>query len=91
LNHLGNWEVKSKNSSGFKVTVDVAMDVQLNNAVSNLPIPLKRIIYKITITDMNGFKYTFGNTMDAIEFTRGPRGNYFKGNNEDITANAWYL
>ena len=91
LNHEGNWVVKSKNSSGFRITVDVATDVQLNNAVANLPISLKRIIYKITITDLNGFKYTFGNTMDAIEFTRGPRGNYFKGNNEDITANAWYL
>jgi RHS repeat-associated protein len=93
LNHLGNWEVKSKNSSGFKVTVDVATDVQLKNAADPLyyKISLKRIIYKITITDMNGFKYTFGNTMDAIEFTRGARGNYFKSNNEDITANAWYL
>jgi RHS repeat-associated protein len=91
LNHEGNWVVKSKNSSGFKITVDVATDVILNNAVSNLPISLKRIIYKITITDMNGFKYTFGNTMDAIEFTRGPRGSYNHANNEDITANAWYL
>jgi RHS repeat-associated protein len=91
LNHEGNWVVKSKNSSGYKITVDVATDVQLNNAVANLPISLKRIIYKITITDMNGFKYTFGNTMNAIEFTRGPRGSYNHANNEDITANAWYL
>ena len=92
LNHLGNWEVKSKNSSGFKITVDVGIDKELKNWADPLyKITLKRIIYKITITDMNGFKYTFGDNMDAVEFTRGARGNYWKGNNEDITANAWYL
>ena len=95
LNHEGKWIVKSKNSAGFKISVEVGIDKELVNVASQeapgASINLKRIIYKITITDMKGFKYTFGNTMDAIEFTRGSRGNYNHINNEDITANAWYL
>lgn len=90
LNHLGNWVVKSKNSSGFKVTVDVGIDQDLVNGTRRLTI--NRIIYKITITDMNGYKYTFGNTMDAIEFSRSARPastSFF--NNEDVIANVWYL
>jgi RHS repeat-associated protein len=93
LNHEGKWVVKSKSMTGYKVTVDVATDQELISVLNiGDRITLSRIIYKITIIDMKGFKYTFGNTMDAIEFSRGARTsgiNYF--NNEDVMANTWYL
>ena len=88
LNHEGKWVVKSKSMMGYKVTVEVGIDQELISVINiSDRITINRIIYKITIIDMKGFKYTFGNTMDAIEFSRGARpANTTFFNNEDVIA-----
>ena len=88
LNHEGKWVVKSKSMTGYKVMVEVGIDQELISVINiSDRIAINRIIYKITIIDMKGFKYTFGNTMDAIEFSRGARpANTTFFNNEDVIA-----
>jgi len=100
LNHLGNWIVKTKSESDIKVTVQTNTAsasfpqpfhlVSLDESSQPLTIDIKRLIYVIEITDHTGFKYTFGNNPNSIEFTRGPHSQPF-ANNEDVIANAWYL
>jgi hypothetical protein len=93
LNHKGKWIVKSKSALDLKVEVAVNNSpfelVSLEGPNTN-NITIARLIYSITITDQDGFRYTFGNSPHAIEFTRGPR-NIERDNNEDLVANAWYL
>ncbi|MES2275707.1 MAG: DUF5977 domain-containing protein [Bacteroidota bacterium] len=94
-NHLGEWAVKS--SQPGKMYVEVSLNtspVTIVNPVYNaFSLNITRMINKIVITDADGFKYTFGDNVDAIEFIRSPRS--LSGNsyytNEDVVANAWYL
>ncbi|SEJ26056.1 hypothetical protein SAMN04487995_3820 [Dyadobacter koreensis] len=49
-------------------------------------------IYKFTLTDSKGVKYTFGGTDPSIEFTRPGMGyGVFDVNNQNTVATSWYL
>ena len=99
LDHLGNWEVKSKSSANLKINVQTGYPtISKISSYNGLPysINLCRTIYTITITDELGYVYTFGNSSNAIEFSRGAKSAaYVDGNNvtiyPDVIANAWYL
>jgi hypothetical protein len=101
LNHLGNWVVETNAGDDLKVTVKTNTDnpsypnpiVLTNQSLVDgvtYSLNIKRVIYTIEITDSKGFKYTFGNSPNAIEFNRGARSTQWT-NNEDVVANAWYL
>jgi len=87
------WKVKSRQAGNLKIAVDTnSAPFTLKNY--NDPrwlIRITRLIYKINITDQDGVQYVFGNTPDAIEFIRGPRGAGNLVNHEDVVANSWYL
>jgi YD repeat-containing protein len=100
-NHLGNWVVKTKGGDDLKVVVQTNTESPsypnpflLDNPISSTSfkrLMIKRVIYIIEITDQNGFKYTFGNDVKAIEFTRSGGHQAAWENFEDVVANAWYL
>lgn len=92
LNHEGKWKVKSAQGEKYLVSVDVnTQPIRLEN-VSNSGryLDIKRLIYKIIITDASGTRFTFGNDPSSIEFIRGRSSGYFP-NNEEVVANAWNL
>lgn len=91
LNHAGIWQVKCKSTPGIKVEVDVNY---LPFVLSNLNDPsqfieINKLIYVIVITDPSGFRYTFGNQPNAIEFQRTTAST--STFNENVIANAWNL
>lgn len=92
LDHAGVWRVKSKTSTSLKVNVEMNPTpfvlTNVHNTAKSLTI--KRLVYKITITDPAGYKYTFGNTPASIEFGRGP-GEGFPGYNQNVIASTWNL
>jgi hypothetical protein len=99
MNQSGQWVVKSAQGMHYKIAVEMnPAPVEMANIANplfvNYKIKLKRLIYKLTITDQNGMRYTFGNYPESIEFVRYKRPGYFLGtdeNNEQVVANAWYL
>jgi hypothetical protein len=90
LNHLGSWVVKTTSPTNLVVTNVATNSVTVDNTAAGQSLTVYRAIYTITITDGNGFIYTFGNSPTAIEFTRGARTQALPYN-EDVVADAWYL
>jgi YD repeat-containing protein len=92
-NHLGLWQVKSESPGNFSIDVQLvappAAPLSLYSAQrpTDSPQSIFICIFSIVITDNDGTKYTFGNNINAIEFTRGPKQDGFN----DIIANSWFL
>jgi YD repeat-containing protein len=93
LNQFGTWVVRTKSASNLVVvpTVNQTPFLLTNGGNSTYSITLQRIFYSITITDEKGYVYTYGNSPNAIEFSRGPRNYTPPAYNEDVVANAWHL
>lgn len=92
-NDQGLWQVKSESPGNFSIDVQLiappTAGLYLYSAQrpNDSPQSIFVCIFSIVITDNDGTKYTFGNNINAIEFTRGPK----QGGYNDIIANSWFL
>lgn len=93
----GRWVVKSEYGGNMKVSVSISpfsgpgVMVLVNPTYPDLTETLGRTIYKIVITDNEGYEFTFGDTVNAIEFSRGGINLAAGKEPADISANAWNL
>jgi hypothetical protein len=96
LNHLGQWVVKSKSNVNLSIAVQAGPITINYDDGSQYTLPIGRAITTITITDNEGFVYTFGSSTSdrSIEFTRGPKSCkqcYSYQYNSEVIATAWNL
>ncbi|MBB2145787.1 hypothetical protein GM921_09835 [Pedobacter sp. LMG 31464] len=92
-NDQGTWSVKGNQPGLMKINVSLSPTsplLILNSVVKPVNYQeINQIIYKIEITDDEGYVFTFGGDIDAIEFIRERLSAGLAQNN--VIANAWNL
>ena len=89
LNHKGIWQVKSEQPLHLEIKEQLENNYSLAAQANNVPITIKRILYKFTITTPDGNQYIFGGTPQSVEFTRNQL--IPDSYNGAVAATTWYL
>lgn len=99
MDEKGIWRIKSKDNLSLEILHEVNTDpVSIQDCYNNqTPKKLKvpKMITKFTIITPDGFRYTFGGNMNAIEFSRSAQDVFrYNDHNPDlfnVSPAAWYL
>lgn len=92
LNHLGQWQVKSKQNIAIQVENDEpgSIDVFVRSANHEERQQITRTFQRFVLTTEDGTRYTFGGDTSTIEFTQRLTSST-DPNFGDIISKSWYL